>query len=149
MIKLLVEVELRKPLMRGTKSKFKNELIWVHFKYEKLPVFCLYCGIRGHQEKSCERKLTYSKDSMINEGQYGEWMRVQGVTGGKRVGGVQTVIGKKAEIGKEMTNVGDLRKENEEAGNRKGGEGQDRSSINEKSERMKGNGKEQKKEEKL
>lgn len=29
----------------------------VDFKYEQLPVFYFYCGIVGHQERSCTLKL--------------------------------------------------------------------------------------------
>lgn len=39
MIKLLVEVELMNPLLRGTKMKLENESVWVDFRSEKLPTF--------------------------------------------------------------------------------------------------------------
>lgn len=83
MIKLLVEVNLKNPLMRGTKMRLENEIVWVEFRYEQLLTFCFYCGIVGHQEKSCERKIKDSKELKINEGQYGESIRVQGAAGGK------------------------------------------------------------------
>lgn len=48
LLKLLVEVELDKPLLSGTKLKLDHEVIWVDFKYEQLPRFCYYCGRIGH-----------------------------------------------------------------------------------------------------
>lgn len=83
LLKLLVEVELEKPLLRGTKLKFDNEFVWAEFRYEKLPTFYFYCEIVGHREKSCDRKMHDSMNSSINEGQYGEWMRCQRCRGEK------------------------------------------------------------------
>lgn len=52
-IKLLVEVDLLKPLMQGTKLRFKQSEIWVQFKYEQLPIFCFHCGCVGYNERVC------------------------------------------------------------------------------------------------
>lgn len=75
LLKLLVEINLNNPLLRGTKIKLENEMEWVDFQYEQLPSFCFYCGILGHQEKDCETKMTDSREDTICEGQYGEWLR--------------------------------------------------------------------------
>lgn len=77
LMKVLAEIELKKPLMRGTKLKLEDELIWVDFTYEKIPTFCFYCGIIGHQEKNCGQKIEDADKQNIVEGQYGEWLRVQ------------------------------------------------------------------------
>lgn len=50
-LKLLVELDLRKPLVQSTKLKSKNCETWVQFKYEQLPTFCYYCGYIGHNER--------------------------------------------------------------------------------------------------
>lgn len=55
-MKVLVEIDLEKPLMRGIKMKLDEELFWLDFKYEKLSTFYFYCGIIGHQEKNCGKK---------------------------------------------------------------------------------------------
>lgn len=75
-MKMLVEVELEKPLLRGTKLKFGDEFAWIEFRYEKLPTFYFYCGIVSHPEKNCKEKIQDSRNSYLVEGQYGEWMRV-------------------------------------------------------------------------
>lgn len=55
--KLLVEVDLYKPLLRGTMLNLEEEMGWVGFKYEQLPLFCSYCGKIGHGERNCEKKV--------------------------------------------------------------------------------------------
>lgn len=45
---MLVEVKLDIPLLRGTKLKLDQEVLWVEFKYEQLAFFCFYCGLIGH-----------------------------------------------------------------------------------------------------
>lgn len=54
--KLLVEVDLTQPLLRGTNIRCNGELKWVMFKYENLPFFCFYCGLVGHGEDLVERR---------------------------------------------------------------------------------------------
>lgn len=44
MLRLLVELELDKPQLKGTKIKLDEELVWVDFRYEHLSTFCFYCG---------------------------------------------------------------------------------------------------------
>lgn len=64
-MKLLVEVDLDKPLLRGTKIKLDHELLWVDFKYEQLSRFCFYCEKFGHQEKNCVTKVKDSREGCI------------------------------------------------------------------------------------
>lgn len=85
-LKLLVEIDLKKPLLRGTRIRLEEEVAWVDFKYEQLPGFCFYCGLVGHLEKSCEQKMLEAKESDLCEGQYGEWLRASGRLGQKKVG---------------------------------------------------------------
>jgi hypothetical protein len=47
--------------------KFTNEEVCVTVLYERLPSFCMGCGVIGHSESACElphplRKVRYSKD---------------------------------------------------------------------------------------
>lgn len=50
-INMLVEFDLNKLLLRGTKLRYKKMETWVEFRYEQLPIFCYYCGRIGHNEK--------------------------------------------------------------------------------------------------
>ena len=36
---------------------------WVTFKYERLPLFCHYCGLLGHDVKHCASHFAVSKNS--------------------------------------------------------------------------------------
>lgn len=74
-VKLLVDVDLTKPLIRGVNIRFEADRRWVMFKYEQLPQFCVYCGLIGHGEKICERKIKDAKNEKLSEGQYGEWLK--------------------------------------------------------------------------
>lgn len=55
-IKILAELDLSKPLVRGTKLKYKQSEIWIQFKYEQLPIFCYYCGYIGHNIRMCTKR---------------------------------------------------------------------------------------------
>lgn len=75
--KLLVEIDLNKPLIRGTRLRCNGEMCWISFKYEQLPYFCFYCGKIGHGERICEKKKEDSQKSCLTENQFGEWLRGQ------------------------------------------------------------------------
>ena len=50
-----VMLDTRKPLRRFRKIKDrKGSEIQIDFAYERLPFFCLACGIMGHSEKDCQ-----------------------------------------------------------------------------------------------
>lgn len=68
---MLVERELNKPLLKGTKIKLDDELVWIDFRYEKLPNFCFYCHRIDHTKKNYERKMMDFRGNSICEGQYG------------------------------------------------------------------------------
>lgn len=53
--KLLVEVDLTKPLIRGTKLRCNGKMRWVEFKYD-LTLFCFYYSKGGHGDRMCDRK---------------------------------------------------------------------------------------------
>lgn len=41
-IKIMVEINIQKPLQRGTKLKFRQHENWVDFRYEQLSDLCFY-----------------------------------------------------------------------------------------------------------
>lgn len=53
MLKMLVEIELGKPILRGTKIRLDEKMVWVAFRYENLPIIYFYCGRIGHSERGC------------------------------------------------------------------------------------------------
>lgn len=50
-----IRFNVREPLMRGTFVTFPDEgKLWVDFKYEALPKYCLICGMLGHAMRVCK-----------------------------------------------------------------------------------------------
>ena len=55
-MRIKVSIDVRKPLKRRMKIKKQGgEWTWINFKYERLPTFCFFCGIIGHNERFCQR----------------------------------------------------------------------------------------------
>lgn len=54
-VKVLVELDLTKPLIRGTTLKYQQEECQIEFKYEQLLLFCFYCE-RGGIMRKCVAK---------------------------------------------------------------------------------------------
>jgi hypothetical protein len=64
-----VDLPIAKALQRWItlEDEFSNEEVIVSVLYERLPTFCLYCGVIGHQEGTCDlpaelRKRRYKND---------------------------------------------------------------------------------------
>ncbi|KAL3512856.1 hypothetical protein ACH5RR_025573 [Cinchona calisaya] len=72
-IKLLVEVDLSQPLLRGTTVKTKGEIKWVEFRYEEGLEFCYTCGSIGHNFKGWNKRIEENQDRQ--EPQFGAWIR--------------------------------------------------------------------------
>ena len=54
-----VDVEVAKPVRRGVllKTKKDEELEWFDIQYEKLPFYCLSCGVMGHSKLECDKPV--------------------------------------------------------------------------------------------
>ncbi|CAN6216468.1 unnamed protein product [Urochloa humidicola] len=60
-LRIKVKLDIRKPLMRGVTvyvGEKKDKPMWCPLEYEFLPDFCYTCGIIGHTDKMCEKRLT-------------------------------------------------------------------------------------------
>ncbi|KAF5475845.1 hypothetical protein F2P56_007609 [Juglans regia] len=69
-MRIRVEMYITKALMRGMFLTFDGRKTWVQFKYERLPTFCLKCGVIRHNGKSCQ-----SSPKASPQNQYGVWLR--------------------------------------------------------------------------
>ena len=57
-LRVKVRLNVKEQLMQGTHVQFPDEgMIWVDFKYECLPSYCLICGFLGHPTRSCRESL--------------------------------------------------------------------------------------------
>lgn len=74
-LKILLEIDFDRPLLRGTKIKCNENSVWVNFKYENLESFYFYCGRVGHMERLCWKRKADANSRKILDGQFGEWLR--------------------------------------------------------------------------
>ena len=78
-LRVKVEIDLRKPLKRGTVVKYQGKSLRIYFKYERLPTFCFVCGCIGHQIKDCEemegKDETEFDEIEEKEFPFGQWMK--------------------------------------------------------------------------
>lgn len=49
-----------------------GERTWVKFKYERLPIFCHFCGILGHDLRHCTSHYVVERHWGEIDYQYGE-----------------------------------------------------------------------------
>ena len=72
-MRVRVALPLSKPLRRGGFIVDSNGgKTWVHFKYERLPMFCHFCGVLGHDFHHCARHFAAEKSDGEVEYQYGD-----------------------------------------------------------------------------
>ncbi|KAK6136615.1 hypothetical protein DH2020_029648 [Rehmannia glutinosa] len=76
-IRILADINLDKPLLRGTNIKLGEETHWLDFRYENLQGFCFYCGLVGHSEKGCQSRREDLRKNDFKEDQFGDWLRAQ------------------------------------------------------------------------
>jgi hypothetical protein len=89
-LQLRVDMDLQKPLERGRALKLGGKSYSVHFKYEKLPLFCFNCGRILHRNKGCPAKANQRRNSEDGEKRWGVWLRADDYrrkNGGDRGGG--------------------------------------------------------------
>jgi hypothetical protein len=69
-------VDVRKPLVQTKRVKKKGEeAITVQLKYERLGIFCYYCGLLGHTEDGCNKLFSIDEDN--GERQWGPTLRAE------------------------------------------------------------------------
>ena len=75
-LRIRVSVKTIEPLCRGRKIRLgKAKPIWVELKYERLPIFCYWCGLMDHDEKECLQWIRSKEPLRPKEKQFGVWMR--------------------------------------------------------------------------
>ncbi|KAE9454971.1 hypothetical protein C3L33_13127, partial [Rhododendron williamsianum] len=77
LMRILVSIDITVPVRRGMKLKIDvGQPFWVEFRYEKLPMFCCYCGFIGHEQKSCIKQTKDMENGIfVMDSQYGNWLR--------------------------------------------------------------------------
>ncbi|XP_042983285.1 uncharacterized protein LOC122312689 [Carya illinoinensis] len=67
-LRVLIDVDLYKPLARCRTINVGGDKIWIPIRYEKLPIFCFSCGCIVHDKGGCANKGGGAD-------QYGTWLR--------------------------------------------------------------------------
>ncbi|KAH7861581.1 hypothetical protein Vadar_028016 [Vaccinium darrowii] len=80
-LRIRTYLDVSQPLKRGCMIRFSTAPpTWVEFRYEKLPVFCRYCGKVGHELLSCDKRFLDLEDDSPGPVQYGDWLRASPAT---------------------------------------------------------------------
>ncbi|KAH7833675.1 hypothetical protein Vadar_008660 [Vaccinium darrowii] len=80
-VRVRAHVDINLPLKRGCMVKMEaSRPFWVEFRYERLPNFCFYCGLVGHDLQSCTTRFSDMDDNSLRNAQYGEWIRASPVS---------------------------------------------------------------------
>ena len=75
-MRVRVELDITKPLSRGRRVRFGPDSNgWVSFRYERLPVFCYWCGRLTHDAKDCDMWIRSKGKLNVQQQPFGEWMR--------------------------------------------------------------------------
>ncbi|KAH7841280.1 hypothetical protein Vadar_027865 [Vaccinium darrowii] len=75
-VRVRVHTDITLPLKRGCMVRMEaSQPFWVEFRYERLPNFCFYCGLVGHDLQSCTKRFSDMEDNSLRTAQYGEWIR--------------------------------------------------------------------------
>ncbi|KAF4380860.1 hypothetical protein G4B88_010790 [Cannabis sativa] len=76
-MKVLVDIEFDKPLFSGCFCDLATGVKqWIQVKYERIGIFCYFCGCLGHQQRGCKLSspVTMSNSDGIPFPMYGPWM---------------------------------------------------------------------------
>ncbi|XP_019150072.1 PREDICTED: uncharacterized protein At4g02000-like [Ipomoea nil] len=72
--RIRVKLMIASPLKRRMKLLRKDGTIqWITFRYERLSIFCLCCGLLGHTDKFCSK--VYEEGIQPEAFPFGSWMR--------------------------------------------------------------------------
>ncbi|EPS67061.1 hypothetical protein M569_07716 [Genlisea aurea] len=76
-LRLRISLDITQPLIRVVNLQAKDGSIRLApVTYEKLPLFCVECGMLDHHKRDCETTTT-SKEKKNSQAQYGDWLRAK------------------------------------------------------------------------
>ena len=83
-MRVRVRVDVSQPLYCGRKIELEDGTEgWVAFQYKRLPNLCFWCGLLTHDDKDCEIWLKSKGRLVVDDQQYGHWLRAPQFSMGK------------------------------------------------------------------
>ena len=78
-MRVKVALPILKPIQRGGYiAGLEGVRTWVLYKYERLPIFCHFCGLLGHDIRHCAGYFAASKKGGNVVCEYGDWLKSMG-----------------------------------------------------------------------
>ena len=78
-MRVRVALPISKPIRRGSSIVGSDgEKHLVKFKYERLPLFCHFCGMLGHDVKNCAEHFAATTIGGTIDYQYGDFLKAMG-----------------------------------------------------------------------
>ena len=78
-MRVRVALPISKPIRRGSFiAGSDGEKHWVNFKYERLPLFCHFCGLLGHDVRNCAEHFAATATGGSIAYQYGDFLKAMG-----------------------------------------------------------------------
>ena len=75
-LRIRVDIDISQPLSRGRFVDVgESDPLWISLQYERLPVYCYWCGLLNHDEKDCQTWINSGGSLKKEEQQYGPWLR--------------------------------------------------------------------------
>ena len=72
-MRVRVALPIAKPLCRGSYIAGPDgEHTRIQFKYKRMPIFCHFCGLLGHNLRHCASHYAAEKNGGVGEYQYGD-----------------------------------------------------------------------------
>jgi len=76
-LRIRVHLDITKPLERGRALWINGKMVWVNFRYEKLPHFCFNCGRIFHNQTQCSDSKSTKQNAESSPKQWGTWLRAE------------------------------------------------------------------------
>ena len=74
-MRVRVNIDISQPLCRGCLVNMgDSQAQWICFKYERMPIFCYWCGVTNHDEKDCRMCISSQGTLKKEDQQYGAWL---------------------------------------------------------------------------
>uniref|UniRef100_A0A7N2MBB4 Zinc knuckle CX2CX4HX4C domain-containing protein n=1 Tax=Quercus lobata TaxID=97700 RepID=A0A7N2MBB4_QUELO len=75
-LRVRVRIDISEPICRGRMVRIGNtSSTWVDLQYERLPIFCYWCGKLNHDDRDCSLWIQSKESLGLEDRQFGLWLR--------------------------------------------------------------------------